>query len=76
LLEDLRALAPGDYVVHVEHGIGKYVGLERREVNGIGLDLVVVEYLGGDRLFLPVYRLGQIQKYSGGDSTPRLPLTE
>ncbi|HEX6273259.1 MAG TPA: transcription-repair coupling factor [Polyangiaceae bacterium] len=72
LLEDLRALAPGDHVVHVEHGIGKYVGLERREVNGIGLDLVVVEYLGGDRLFLPVYRLGQIQKYSGGDGTPRL----
>ncbi|HEX6765233.1 MAG TPA: DEAD/DEAH box helicase, partial [Polyangiaceae bacterium] len=72
LLEDLRALAPGDHVVHVEHGIGKYVGLERREVNGIGLDLVVVEYLGGDRLFLPVYRLGQIQKYSGGEGTPRL----
>ncbi len=72
VLEDLRALAPGDHVVHVEHGIGKYVGLERREVNGIGLDLVVVEYLGGDRLFLPVYRLSQIQKYSGGDGTPRL----
>jgi transcription-repair coupling factor (superfamily II helicase) len=72
VLEDLRALAPGDHVVHVEHGIGKYVGLERREVNGIGLDLVVVEYLGGDRLFLPVYRLSQIQKYSGGEGTPRL----
>jgi transcription-repair coupling factor (superfamily II helicase) len=71
-LEDLRALSPGDHVVHVEHGIGKYVGLERREVNGIGLDLVVVEYLGGDRLFLPVYRLSQIQKYSGGEGTPRL----
>jgi transcription-repair coupling factor (superfamily II helicase) len=72
LLEDLRALAPGDFVVHVEHGIGKYVGLERREVNGVGLDLVVVEYLGGDRLFLPVYRLSQIQKYSGGEGSPRL----
>ncbi|HEY3500943.1 MAG TPA: transcription-repair coupling factor [Polyangiaceae bacterium] len=72
LLEDLRALAPGDYVVHVEHGIGKYVGLERREVGGVGLELIVVEYTGGDKLFLPVYRLNQIQKYSGGDGTPRL----
>jgi transcription-repair coupling factor (superfamily II helicase) len=72
LLEDLRALTPGDHVVHVEHGIGKYVGLERREVGGIGLDLIVVEYAGGDRLFLPVYRLNQVQKYSGGDGTPRL----
>jgi transcription-repair coupling factor (superfamily II helicase) len=72
LLEDLRALSPGDHVVHVEHGIGKYVGLERREVGGIGLELIVVEYGGGDKLFLPVYRLNQIQKYSGGDAAPRL----
>jgi transcription-repair coupling factor (superfamily II helicase) len=72
LLEDLRALSPGDHVVHVEHGIGKYVGLERREVGGVGLELIVVEYAGGDRLFLPVYRLNQIQKYSGGDGAPKL----
>jgi transcription-repair coupling factor (superfamily II helicase) len=72
LLEDLRALTPGDHVVHVEHGIGRYVGLERREVAGVGLDLIVVEYSGGDRLFLPVYRLNQVQKYSGGDGAPKL----
>ena len=72
LLEDLRALSPGDLVVHVEHGIGRYAGLERREVAGVGLELIVVEYAGGDKLFLPVYRLNQIQKYSGGEGTPRL----
>jgi len=72
LLEDLRALSPGDFVVHVEHGIGKYVGLERREVAGVGLELIVVAYAGGDKLFLPVYRLNQIQKYSGGDGAPKL----
>jgi transcription-repair coupling factor (superfamily II helicase) len=72
LLEDLRALSPGDYVVHVEHGIGKYLGLERRELGGVGIDLIVVEYAGGDKLFLPVYRLNQIQKYSGDGSTPRI----
>jgi transcription-repair coupling factor (superfamily II helicase) len=72
LLEDLRALSPGDFIVHVEHGIGKYVGLERREVGGVGLELIVVEYAGGDKLFLPVYRLNQIQKYSGGEGAPKL----
>jgi transcription-repair coupling factor (superfamily II helicase) len=71
LLEDLRALQPGDYVVHVEHGIGKYLGLERKLIGNVGVDLLAVEYLGG-KLFLPVYRLNQIQKYSGGDAAPKL----
>ncbi len=72
VLEDLRALAVGDHVVHVDHGIGRYRGLERREIAGNALELLVVEYAGGDRLFLPVYRLNQVQKYSGGEGTPRL----
>jgi len=72
LLEDLRALNPGDFVVHVEHGIGRYLGLEHRQVGSISVDLLCVEYLGGDKLFLPVYRLNQVQKYSGGDGAPRL----
>jgi hypothetical protein len=47
-LEDLRALAPGDYVVHVEHGIGRYLGLENKRVGtGASVDLLVVEYRGG-----------------------------
>lgn len=70
-LEDLRALTPGDYVVHVEHGIGRYVGLENRPgPGGVQLELLVVEYVGG-KLFLPVYRLNQVQKYSSGDK-PKL----
>ena len=72
LLEDLRALSPGDFIVHVEHGIGKYLGLERREVAGVGLELIVVEYAGADKLFLPVYRLNQIQKYSGSEGAPKV----
>jgi len=67
-LEDLRALSPGDYVVHVEHGIGRYLGLENRNVGtGAPVDLLVVEYRGGDKLFVPVYRMNQIQKLSGGE---------
>lgn len=66
-LEDLRALQPGDYVVHTEHGVGRYVGLENRSLPGnVQIELLVVEYAAG-KLFLPVYRLNQIQKYSGAD---------
>jgi transcription-repair coupling factor (superfamily II helicase) len=72
MLQDLRALAVGDYVVHVDHGVGKYLGLERRAIGALHVDLLVVEYAGGDKLFLPVYRLNQIEKYAGGDTTPRL----
>ncbi|MFZ5895983.1 MAG: transcription-repair coupling factor [Myxococcota bacterium] len=71
LLEDLRALAPGDYVVHVDHGIGRYLGLEKKDVGGVSVDLIVVEYTGG-KLFLPVYRLNQIEKYAASDTTPKL----
>jgi transcription-repair coupling factor (superfamily II helicase) len=71
MLEDLRALDPGDFVVHAEHGIGRYLGLERKTVGSVGVDLLVVEYAGG-KLFLPIYRLNQIQKYSGGDGAPKL----
>jgi transcription-repair coupling factor (superfamily II helicase) len=72
-LEDLRALAPGDYVVHVEHGIGRYLGLENKRVGtGASVDLLVVEYKGGDKLFVPVYRMNQIQKLSGGDAETKL----
>jgi transcription-repair coupling factor (superfamily II helicase) len=72
LLQDLRVLAPGDVVVHVQHGKGRYLGLERKQIGGVGVELIAVEYAGGDKLFVPVYRLDQIQKYSGGEANPRL----
>ncbi len=75
-LEDLRQLEVGDFVVHIDHGIGKYLGLERKPLGQTQLDrmqgkdpayveVLLVEYAGGDRLFLPVTRLNQIQKYAG-----------
>jgi transcription-repair coupling factor (superfamily II helicase) len=67
-VEDLRSLHVGDYVVHVDHGIGRYVGLVHRDVGGLTVDLLVVEYASGDKLYLPVYRLNQIQKFSGSES--------
>lgn len=71
-LQDLRSLTVGDLVVHVEHGIGRYLGLSHRDVGGIHIDLLTVEYASGDKLHLPVYRLNQVQKYSGGEATPKL----
>ena len=71
-LEDLRALSPGDVVVHVEHGLGRYRGLEHKQIGSTTVDLLVVEYAGGDKLYLPVYRLNQIQKHAGGDGSPKL----
>ncbi len=70
-LDDLRTLTPGDHVVHSEHGIGRYCGLEHKQVGGHAVDLLVVEYHGGDRLLLPVYRLNQVQKFSG-EGSPKL----
>jgi transcription-repair coupling factor (superfamily II helicase) len=66
-VEDLRSLSVGDYVVHVDHGIGKYMGLVHRNVGGLTVDLLVVEYASGDKLYLPVYRLNQIQKFAGAE---------
>ncbi|RLB45970.1 MAG: transcription-repair coupling factor [Deltaproteobacteria bacterium] len=74
-LEDLRELSIGDYVVHIDHGIGQYIGLQRKALGQSQLDrmhgkkaaeveVLVVEYSTGDKLFLPVTRLNQIQKYA------------
>lgn len=71
VMDDLRSLSPGDFVVHVEHGIGRYLGLEHRTVGESTVELLVVEYQGGDKLMLPVYRLNQIQKFSG-EAAPRM----
>ena len=56
-VEDLRSLSAGDFVVHVEHGIGRYLGLVHKQVGTLTVDLLAVEYAGGDKLYLPVYRL-------------------
>src|SRR3989449_2999828 len=63
------ALRPGDYVVHLEHGIGIYRGLQTITVGEATLDVAAVEYEGGDRLNVPLYRLDQLEPYrAGGDS--------
>ncbi len=60
-----RDLTPGDHVVHVDFGIGQYHGLIHLDVGGIGNDFLHIEYADGDKLYIPVHRLGRVQKYIG-----------
>ena len=71
-IDDLRSLSVGDFVVHEDHGIGRYLGLVHREVDRTRIDLCAIEYAGGDKLYLPVYRLNQLQKFSGSEGAPKL----
>ncbi|HEX9185661.1 MAG TPA: DEAD/DEAH box helicase, partial [Vicinamibacteria bacterium] len=63
-----RDLEEGDLVVHVEHGIARYGGLAKMRVRGVEGDFLVLQYQGADRLYLPVSRLRQVQKYSGASA--------
>ena len=62
-LRDTTTLTPGDLVVHVEHGIGRYTGLETVMALGVPHDCVALEYAGGDRLFLPVENIELLSRY-------------
>lgn len=66
----LSQLREGDFVVHVVHGVGRYVGLCKLNLRGIPGDFVLIEYAGKDRLYLPVYRLGEIERYVSADAKP------
>jgi len=60
-----RDLNEGDLVVHVEHGIARYLGLTKMQIRGVEGDFLVLQYEGADRLYLPVSKLRQVEKYSG-----------
>ena len=72
-LKSFGELKEGDYVVHTEHGIGLYRGLQKLHVGRIENDFLLLEYLGGDKLYIPVDRLDQIQRYIGPeDYAPKI----
>ncbi|HET7613260.1 MAG TPA: transcription-repair coupling factor, partial [Gemmatimonadaceae bacterium] len=73
-LESLTALKPGDYVVHLEHGVGIYRGIEKMFVRESAVEVAVIEYEGGDRLNVPLYRIDQVERYrSAADVTADTP---
>jgi transcription-repair coupling factor (superfamily II helicase) len=72
-VSDFRDLRPDDPVVHVDHGIARYAGLGRPKGGSLNRDFMVLEFAGGDRLFVPVDRLDLVQKYGGvGEAKPKL----
>lgn len=62
-LKNYNELNVGDYVVHVDHGIGRYAGIETLEVNGLHKDYLQIIYKGNDKLYVPVEHIDQVQKY-------------
>ena len=69
-MKDLRDLKPGDFVTHIDHGIGKYAGLEKVEVNGKTQEMIRLVYADNDLLYVNINSLNRIAKYSGKDGTP------
>src|SRR5437660_440470 len=73
-LERLTAVKPAEYVVHLEHGVGIYRGIEKMYVRESTVEVAVIEYEGGDRLNVPLYRIDQIERYrSAADLTSEAP---
>ncbi len=69
--EDFFAdLTPGDYVVHAEFGIGHFQGLEKRTLDGIEREFLVIHYAGGDVLYVPIHQADRLTRYVGVDDEP------
>jgi transcription-repair coupling factor (superfamily II helicase) len=72
IIADLGELSKGTPVVHEEHGVGRYVGLQTLELDGVLQEFLTLEYQGGDKLYVPVNKLDLISRYTGAspDTAP------
>jgi transcription-repair coupling factor (superfamily II helicase) len=66
-IKSYSELKIGDYVVHVNHGIGKYLGIETLSINGVHKDYLHIRYQGDDKLYVPVDQIDLVQKYVGSE---------
>jgi transcription-repair coupling factor (superfamily II helicase) len=71
-ISGFQALHLGDFVVHVDHGIGRYRGIRRLELGGRDHDCLEICYQGDDKLFIPVEQLNRLRKYSSAEAEPPL----
>ncbi len=72
-LSSLVDLQTGDFIVHADHGIGRYLGLQFLQLGNISGDFLHLEYADNDKLYLPIERIEKVQKYIGGEGhTPKL----
>lgn len=68
-LRELRHLKPGDYITHIDHGIGRFAGLEKTEIHGVMQEVVRLVYKDNDLLYVSVNSLHKIAKYTGKEGT-------
>lgn len=66
-IKEIMALQPGDYVVHIDHGVGQFAGLQKIDVNGKEQEAIRLTYKGGDILYVSIHSLHRISKYVGKD---------
>ena len=65
-IQSYTDLTPGDLVVHVHHGVGRFSGIQRMPVDGVEKDYIKIDYAGGDCLYVPATQLDMVSKYIGG----------
>ena len=68
-LQSFADLRSGDFIVHEDHGVGKLLGFETKEVAGVTRDYLFLGFRGDDRLYVPHEQLGKVSRYIGADST-------
>lgn len=66
-ITSLSDLKVNDPIVHIDHGIGIHRGLQKLNIGGVDGDFLLIEFAGKDKLYLPIYRMDQVQKYTGGE---------
>ena len=69
-LRELQMLQPGDFVTHIDYGIAKFAGLEKKEVNGHHQEAIRLVYKDDDLLYVSIHSLHKISKYSGKEGAP------
>ncbi|MCU0439839.1 MAG: transcription-repair coupling factor [Raineya sp.] len=69
-LKELQSLKPGDFVTHIDYGIGRFAGLEKREVNGNLQEMVRLVYRDDDLLYVNIHSLHKISRFSASEGTP------
>ncbi len=63
-------LTEGDHVVHIDYGVGRFAGMRQRTVEGVQREYLVVEYGGGDTLYVPIHQTDRLTRYVGADDKP------
>ena len=71
-ISESSALNPGDLIIHIDHGLGRYIGLKTLDVSGAAHDCLELEYHGGSKLYLPVINIELLSLYGSGGGNPTL----